>query len=256
MTLSRQRSIISALVLLITGSLAACQHNISKNIAPIIHAPDRALESDIEQIVSSLPRQASTPELVSALELAIPVIMETPSGRASDVYRAAEALSDQPNLVTATASVYRSLPPRALDERLALLTLIGNARRPDSREFLDSIISSPLPPASPVYLQLSPRQETEIKMEKAIHALGYLRVPQSFEMLRSIAIDHPSRRIRSAAIDTYMWNRDDSSSAREELVSLLPEEMHCEIDRPRFTASISTQVFNAQVAEWLSRCGQ
>jgi hypothetical protein len=133
----------------------------------------------------------------------------------------------------------------------ALLAVMGEARNDAAIPFYLSIIESTNSTVLPISQDFESSRQT-VRM-KAIQAVGYIRSVSSFEALKKIAVSTPIRSSRIEAIETYVWNKDDSETARRELIAVLPSELHPYTDRPRFTSSSNSGVFDERVKKWRKR---
>jgi len=70
-----------------------------------------------------------------------------------------------------------------------------------------------------------------------------------------VAQQHPSRAVRIAAIDAYMWNHGDTAEAAAHIYSALPESDHKYVTRPRFYRGMNREVFPTRLREWREKWG-
>ena len=165
------------------------------------------------------------------------------------------ALKNQPQLVFSIVDYYDKLPNADHRQRMATLAILGELRRPDALPFLQRVVWAPMPGFQPANEGLTPRDLEEMVMVKALHGLGYMRKPEADKILIDVMLRHESRGLRIAAIDSYMWNHDDSNEADQLLYQTLPGDLHKFVERPRFHRDMDRTRFNEQLAAWRQKWG-
>lgn len=122
---------------------------------------------------------------------------------------------------------------------LVILSLLGEMGTPLAIEFYQNILDEV--PESPDKLPgeyLSQRDLLEMLQAKAIQSLAYVKSSIADSIVLHLVVWHPAVAVRSAGIDAYLFNHDDSKSAKEKLRSVLDESAWIYIDRVRRKKSI------------------
>jgi hypothetical protein len=168
------------------------------------------------------------------------------------VVAALTSLRQQPRIIASLIEYFERLPP-AEAARVTTLAMIGELRRIDAVPFLQKVVWTPLPAHESDGDRLAIRGVEEIVRIKAIHGLAYLRTAETDRALIDIIRRHDSLAIKSAAIDAYMWNHDDSPGAAQTLYAELPLDLHKFVERPRFHAGADPKQFNERLRAWRDR---
>jgi len=144
---------------------------------------------------------------------------------------------------------FETAPEQDLGQRLIILSIIGELKNPLSTTRLTEIVNNPLPEAdSIVHGVLSSKDAVEMIQSKAVQCLAYLNNRVADSLTLSVIKSHPSKAVRSAAIDAYLYNHGDSLAAKQRLRNLLRDENLFEdlpfVDRIRNTKNISREAFD------------
>jgi hypothetical protein len=91
---------------------------------------------------------------------------------------------------------------------------------------------------------------------QAVESLAHIETDEAEKAVLELCGEHPEKAIQKAAINAYMWNAEDSQSAATKLESVIDQDMHRYIDRPRFTPNVAEKDFNLKLASWLKRWGE
>jgi len=136
---------------------------------------------------------------------------------------------------------------------LVALALLGELRNKDvGMPFLTEFIAQPLPEKGTVIEGEILEQTALVQLQgKAVHGLAYLRDEAADREVLKIAASHPSRVVRAEAISAWLWNREDSPAARDQLAQLVRPEDRLLINRPRRTETTTADQFNRELAAWL-----
>lgn len=137
---------------------------------------------------------------------------------------------------------------RQADVGAALLTLsvIGELRRADALGRLERLVWEELPEAEDVgHGSLSRRDLLEMLQSKAAEGIAYLARDEADEIILRVIRDHPSAAVRSAAVDAFLFNHDDSDEARARLQEVLLPKDAAFAGRVRHTRSMDRDEFNA-----------
>lgn len=211
--------------------------------------------SRLRQIVTDLPAAASTDQVELALLDVLPQIYRAANQDRPVVAEIVATLRRQPAAVEAMARQYRQLPEDAVEQRLVILSLLGEMRRPDAVAPLREVVWAPLPPLETNSERLTARDLEEMVQVKAVQGLAYLKTPQADAAVREVIAKHEALHVRVSAIDAYMWNHGDSAEAAAELYRLLPAELHPYVERPRFYSGMDREEFSRRLRAWQQKWG-
>ncbi len=177
-------------------------------------------------------------------------------GQVQQVVASVAILKDQPHIVSSLVKYYETLPKTEYAHRLRTLEFIGELQRTDALPFLQAAIWEPLPEGQPLIEGLSTRDLEEILRVKCVHGVSYLRTTESRNAAIDIMLRHESTAVRIAAIDSYMWNSNDSQEEAKRLYALLPQDLHMFIEQPRFHFGVDRQEFNTRLRAWREKWGK
>lgn len=141
---------------------------------------------------------------------------------------------------------------------LLCLSILGELRSPMAQTFLRDFVSLPLPDPS-----MGPMAEGEPVLVTALAALqakavdglayyGDLQAGRVDEFLLSTIGRHPSRIVRAAAINAYLWNAQEPMSARALVQRSIMKGEEIFIDRIRLEDDEKAATFNAKLAVFLN----
>ena len=102
--------------------------------------------SRLRQAVADLPEKASADQVELALYDVLPQIYKATKGDLPVVAEVVEKLRQQPGAVDAMGRQYRQLPAEAFEQRLMVLSVLGEMKRSDAVEQLRDVVWAPLPP--------------------------------------------------------------------------------------------------------------
>ena len=259
-------SLSLASMLLPAGAIAAPQGSSAGHTTPPLLSPeppkweDRRIErafeaSRLRQAVADLPAKASVDEVELALSDLLPQVYRATKGDLPVVAEVVARLRQQPGAVEAMARQYRQLPAEAVDQRLVVLSMLGEMKRSDALAQLREVVWAPLPPANSQAEMLTERDFEEMVQVKAVQGLAYLATPQADAAVREVIERHEALHVRVSAIDAYMWNHGDSPETAAELYRSLPAELHPYVERPRFHSGMDRQEFTRKVRAWQQKWG-
>lgn len=211
--------------------------------------------SDAQAIVSAIPPNASREQMDQGVERLVSGFSNARSTDVHEFVKAFSAFRSQPQLVASFADYYDRLPKTDYQHRLVTLAVLGEMNRVDAMPFLHKIVWTPLPDREAVAEGLSTRDREEMVLVKALHALGYLRTPEADKALIEVMKQHESPAVKNAAIDSYMWNHEDTEDAARVLYQLLPAELHKFVQRPRYYRGMDPKRFNEQLLAWQRKWG-
>jgi hypothetical protein len=215
-------------------------------------APPPPAPLDLDVVVKNIATEATRQQIDDVVARLVAAFSDSTSGQAGDAVAALASLSHQPHLVASLIEYFERLPPAAAT-RVTTLAIIGELRRVDAAPFLQKVVWAPLPTRESDGERLASRGIEEVVRIKAVHGLAYLRTPEAYRALIDIARRHDSVAVKSAAIDAYMWNHDDSPSAAQTLYAELPSDLHKLVERPRFHAGVDPKQFNERLRAWRDR---
>lgn len=206
--------------------------------------------SDLGPVLANIPPNASREQMDGGVNDFMTTFSKSRSGDLQKFTNALTALREQPQLVSAIAAHYDRLPKPDHTGRISTLAVLGELKRPDAMPFLQKTVWTPMPARQPLEEGLTERDLEEMVIVKALQGVGYLRSPDSDKALLDVMQFHESRAVRIAAIDSYMWNHDDTSASAQFLYQTLPADLHKFVDRPRFHRGMDRNRFNEQLAAW------
>ncbi|HKV06756.1 MAG TPA: hypothetical protein VJ725_01375 [Thermoanaerobaculia bacterium] len=211
--------------------------------------------SRLRQVVADLSPAASADEMELALFNLLPQIYQATNQDLPVIAEVVASLRQQPAAVEAMARQYRQVPAEAIEQRLMVLGILGEMKRPDALAHLREVVWAPLPPADSQAESLSARDFEEMVQVKAVQGLAYLATPQADAAVREVIKDHEALHVRVSAIDAYMWNHGDSAKTAAELYRLLPADLHPYVERPRFHHGMDREDFTRKLRAWQKKWG-
>ncbi len=153
-----------------------------------------------------------------------------------------------------------SLPVVDFGVHQLLLSILGELRRPDSAEHLIRFVNLPGNRVIP----LPPRQQggglctsyldyCAGLQARAVEMLAYLGTSPAHEAVLHAASAHPSRVVRLAALDAYLFNHQDSREAAEQARAAARPDEAMLVGLPRRTNDSDPAEFEARVADFYKR---
>ena len=135
-----------------------------------------------------------------------------------------------------------------LSYSLVVLSLIGEMQNPASMPWLEKQVYRPIPPnLSSPHGGLNSTDIVEMVATKAVECLAYLKNEKSDRLTLRVIAKHSSATVRSAAIDAYLYNHNDSEEAKRQLMEVIQKGDLLLLDRARFTRAKDSKAFNATV---------
>lgn len=173
-------------------------------------------------------------------------------GEREQIRQALAAARSNADIVQALCQESDEARGRDHSRALVALSLIGEMRSLLGQECLRQLVRLPLPETGTVVEgELLERTALATLQAKAIVGLAYLRSTSAdAEVLRAVR-EHPSRVVRAAAIDAYLWNRGDSTQTRATLVQYVRPDETIFLDRVRRESGESAAVFNRRLDNFL-----
>src|SRR5207244_344578 len=83
---------------------------------------------------------------------------------------------------------------------------------------------------------------------RAVEMVAYIGGSDADAIVREAASSHPSAAVRHAAIDAYLFNRDDSEDEKTRLRELVSDEDKAQVDAMRFTREMDVEAFREHLA--------
>jgi hypothetical protein len=150
------------------------------------------------------------------------------------------------------ADIVQALCQESNEATLVALSLLGEMRSPLSETCLRQFVRLPLPEIGTVVEgEILERTALATLQAKAIVGLAYLRSTSADAEVLRVVREHPSRVVRAAAIDAYLWNRSDSAQARATLLQYVRPDETIFIDRVRRESGESAVAFNRKLDNFL-----
>lgn len=153
-----------------------------------------------------------------------------------------------------------TLPVADFGRHQLLLSILGELGRPDSAEHLIRFVSLPGDQVIP----LPPRQQgggvctsyldyCAGLQARAVEMLAHLRTREALDAVLHFTAAHPSRPVRLAAIDSFLFSQGDSSEAMERArAAVRPGELKF-VGLPRRSRDTDPDEFQARVADFYKR---
>lgn len=129
---------------------------------------------------------------------------------------------------------------------LIVMGIIGELQNPASQTWLIRQANRPIPVTRKTpHGALTGSDIIEIISSKAVESLAYLKASDSDIAVLDIIAKHPSAAVRSAAIDAYLYNHEDSEDAKAMLKRVMQPNDLLLLDRVRFKKTNDSKAFNA-----------
>ncbi len=145
---------------------------------------------------------------------------------------------------------YRKIVEDDYDFALVALSVLGELRAKNSIPFFAGILDERVSANDRDFEHgLSRGDALNMLQAKAVEGLAYLKDPEADEIVLKTAAEHPSRHVRSAAVQAMLYNADDKAEARRKLEGVLSDEDRSLLDLVRRTGARQTGDFNARLAE-------
>jgi hypothetical protein len=117
---------------------------------------------------------------------------------------------------------------------LIILSVLGEIRNPAGEKCLILFLHQPFPTRGTIVNGEIIEQTTLGTLQgKAVDGLAYAHSKTADHEVLWAAGSHPSRIVRAEAINAYLWNHQDSQSARAALLKVVRPEERDFLDRPR-----------------------
>ena len=201
------------------------------------------------KVVDDIPKDASVDSLKAFLPSILNALYFTPAGHKSQIDAGVEGLRRQPHVLTAIESVYAGVTRERTDFRLLLISLYGELRRKDGIDFLQEIAWQPLPPQE-TSDYLTPREKEESIQAKAVQSLAYLRSETADSLVLNVVSTHPSRLVRIAAIDAFVWNHPADPASLKRLLEKVKPGEEAYVGMQHFHRAINVDEFNQGLRQW------
>jgi hypothetical protein len=180
-------------------------------------------------------------------------VANMPRERTLEVREAISAMTDKSAVAEVLNEQLFNLPCADVGRHLLLLSTIGELREAASIAALERftwlrderIFDTPSPAQAACTFSSSGMLQARAA-EMMVWVLG---VKEDDSVLRVIR-DHPSRLVRIAAIDAYLFQRGDAPAAKEFLRGQISADDWSMIGLPRFGADTDRETFERQTAEY------
>jgi len=136
---------------------------------------------------------------------------------------------------------------------LVIIAILGELRNRAGAYCLAEMVQLPWPEkGTEVDGEIVEQTALGMLQAKAVEGLAYLQLPEGdSEVLRAIA-SHPSRIVRAAGINAYLWNHgDDNPRARALLGKYVRQGEEIFLDRPRREPQEAGREFNRRLEAYL-----
>ncbi len=137
---------------------------------------------------------------------------------------------------------------------LIMLSVLGEMRNPDGEKCLIRFVHQPFPTqGTMVNGEIIEQTSLGTLQGKAVDGLAYARTETGDREVLWAARAHPSRIVRAEAINAYLWNHQDSESARAALLMVVRSDERDFLDRPRHEPGMTGYQFNSKVEEYAKK---
>jgi hypothetical protein len=131
---------------------------------------------------------------------------------------------------------------------LIALSVLGELRNPTGQRLLLQFVNQPLPSKGTEVEGVILEQEALATLEaKAVQGLAYMNNGTALEQTLQVIGKHPSRIVRAAAIEAFLFNFGDNADTRGLLSQYVSKDELVFLDRPRRVAGESSAAFNAKL---------
>jgi hypothetical protein len=135
---------------------------------------------------------------------------------------------------------------------LIALSVLGELRNPVGQAALNKFVNQDLPSKGTEVEGVILEQESLASLEaKAVQGLAYMKNGTSIEQTLQVIARHPSRIVRAAAIEAYLFNNGDNADTRGILSQYIRKDELIFQDRPRRVAAETEAQFNAKLEVYL-----
>ncbi|HEX8054964.1 MAG TPA: hypothetical protein VF517_18420 [Thermoleophilaceae bacterium] len=195
-----------------------------------------------------------------ALSALIEAVASTPNGRRDDVRRMIGEWGERSAVADVLHQELHSLPTSDVGRHGLLLSIIGELAEPSSVDALERFlwmskqeIYGPSPePADGDGCGFEP---VGILEARAAEMLAWVLKTDQEDRVMKIVLDHPLGAVRAAAIDAYLFNRDDDPDAAAELAKRVRSADAWAVGLPRRFDGMYAEDFERLAAEHAAQHG-
>jgi hypothetical protein len=169
-----------------------------------------------------------------------------------DVLRTIASARENKEVAEALCAEANASRLRDHSRTLVTLSILGEMRNPLGEECLTRFLHLPFPEKGTVIDgEIVEQTSLGTLQGKAVDGLAYMHSAAADEQVLWAVAKHPSRIVRSEAIDAYLWNHQDSRAARETLTQYVRPDEKIFLDRIRRSQGENAQSFNAKLEAYL-----
>jgi hypothetical protein len=137
---------------------------------------------------------------------------------------------------------------------LIMLSVLGEMRNPEGEKCLTRFIHQPFPTQGTVVNgEIIEQTSLGTLQGKAADGLAYAGTETGDREVLWAAGAHPSRIVRAEAINAYLWNHQDSQTARAALLKVVRPDEAGFLDRPRHEPGMNRDQFNGKLLEYAKK---
>ena len=181
-----------------------------------------------------------------------------PTGDAEVVRERIASARDDSTLFERLLEELWKLPVRDDTRHFLLLSTIGELRDGRAAEGLARFIWLPDERISALEHEMADGcgfgpSTAEVLKARAVEMLAYLGTSEAVEEALRVAADHPTASVRAAAIDSHLYNHDDSAEEMDRLRGQLRSSEAHLVGLPRFTREANPEAFDRAITEFYAQ---
>lgn len=205
---------------------------------------------------TAMPDPPSDP---ASLERLLEWIAATPDDRLDDMRHALESIESTASLLDLLHEAVFDLPVTDAGRHLGVLSVLGQLEDPSSIEVLDKFVW--LSDADVLGAQSSASKgpcdfvPSGMLQARAAEMLVWVSPGGEEDPVRRILAEHPSAEVRVAAMDAWLFVREDTPEALDLVRQMARDEDAWAVGLPRFTDDTDSEHFDQLVQELTERHG-
>lgn len=172
-----------------------------------------------------------------------------------DARQALAAMRSDKTVVSTLCRIGRKAEVTDGTKAMVAYALLGELRSDKGLRCLRSVVVRKAPVGGPVETE-SGKPMAELSFEqlqaKAVEGMAYHGTAESDAMVLDVIAKHPSRAVRAAAIDAWLWNHGDGPDARVPLLQVVSASDAVLLDRVRREEGESAKSFDTKLATFLA----
>jgi hypothetical protein len=204
------------------------------------------------------PHSPAIPLSPDTVEAFIAWVAEVPVAQAQLIRDQVAQSAADVQVVDALTKALFQLPAKDFGRHLLILSVLGETRNPRLVGPLTRFIWLPgeaITPPLPAQLGDLKGKERDatlldtgpILQARAVEMLAYLQIPEAIDQTLNVAAEHPSKVVRVAAIDAYLFNHENDGEAFDRVRRAVREEEQIFVGLPHRSRSMDPAMFDAEV---------